>query len=363
MTPDHLWEQGSEFHAHSYLRGERALDPWSERGIYFGSARHALRALIKDAASDRGWRRIWLPSYFCSEVFEAIGLSGLELRVYSAAPGGVEWPLSLVAGDVLLVVNLFGMRGRAPAQELADGVEVIEDHTHDPWSDWAAESRADWCIASLRKTLPIPDGSVLWSPVGRELPPVPSLSTEHALASLDKWAGMSLKALYLAGAPVEKRTFREMMVSAETRLGVGEPSAISPLSAALLPTLPTRSLREQRAANFARFSTRMLGSPGVEVLRPDGPGACAFSAVLLFETAERREQVRQALIGARIYPAVLWPLEGPTVRCVPEGHLDLSRRTLSIHCDARYSGDDIERVARLVRELNDAFTGSRGGSV
>lgn len=355
MTAPDRWEHGSEFHAPGRLPGAAAQDPWAGRGTFFGSARHALVALLAHGAGAAGWRRLWVPSYFCHEVVDALHLPAVELRGYPASPRGVEWPRGLGPGDVLLAVNFFGLASRAPEYAVGPGACVIEDHTHDPWSAWAMESRADWCVASLRKTLPIPDGAVAWSPAGAALP-APELSAGHATAALEKWAGMALKALYLQGAPLDKEAYRALLVSGETRMGSGAPSAISPVAAALLPAFPTGTLRDVRRRNVAALAAALEGVPGLEVLRPDSPAASPFCAVLVFDCGARREHVRAALIAARVYPAVLWPLEWAPPAPAPPEHVELSRRMLSVHCDARYGGDDIRRVALLVRRHAAEFS-------
>lgn len=357
MSAPERWEHGSEFHAPGLLLGETAADPWEGRGTLFGSARHALVALLEHGAARDGWRRLWVPSYFCQDVVDALQVPGIELRGYPASPRGAEWPRGLGAGDVLMAVNFFGLASRAPEYGVGAGARVIEDHTHDPWSAWAMASRADWCLASLRKTLPVPDGAVLWSPAGETLPQ-PPLTAEHTGAALEKWAGMGLKALYLAGASVDKDAYRALLVASESRLGSGAPSAISPVAAALLPALPTRTLRERRRSNAAALAAALEGAPGVEVLRPDSPAACPFSAVLVLASAELRQRVRAELIAARVYPAVLWPLEWATPDPAPPEHVELSRRMLSVHCDARYGEDDMRRVALLVRRAAEPGTGA-----
>ena len=40
-------------------------------------------------------------------------------------------------------------------------IVLIEDHIHDPLSDWSQSSNADYAVASLRKTLPVPIGAML----------------------------------------------------------------------------------------------------------------------------------------------------------------------------------------------------------
>ena len=63
-------------------------------------------------------------------------------------------------------VNYFGVREAEPWQAWRERTEciLVEDHAHDPASAWATTSTADYAFSSLRKTLPVPDGAILWSP-------------------------------------------------------------------------------------------------------------------------------------------------------------------------------------------------------
>ena len=83
-------------------------------------------------------------------------------------------PGSLSSTDIILVCNHFGISEQSLFDSLIDSPSlIIEDHTHDPWSPWSFGSRASYCFSSLRKTLPLPDGSVIWSPSSfRFLPPL-----------------------------------------------------------------------------------------------------------------------------------------------------------------------------------------------
>ena len=96
------------------------------------------------------------------------------------------------------------------------------------------------------------------------------------------------------------------------------------------------------------------GVRGLLVLRPDGDEECPFSCVCVFDSGSLREHVRQALIEARIYPAVLWPLSTP-VFPDPVEHVELSTRFLSIHADARSDSEDIEHVANASRRAVEGF--------
>ena len=79
---------------------------------------------------------------------------------------------SRAKNDVVLAVNYFGVRAGEPWQQWREkhACVLLEDHSHDPVSGWAQSSRADYAFSSLRKTMPVPDGAILWSPLGHPLP-------------------------------------------------------------------------------------------------------------------------------------------------------------------------------------------------
>ena len=169
-----------------------------------------------DLYRSQGWQRLWVPEYFCYDVIASLKEAGLELRYYADWPGkddGENDNLDLRQGDAILRVNYFGMRSYRSVEKLP--VPVVEDHTHDLIGGWAMNSHADWCIASLRKTLPIPEGGMLWSPVGLRLPEMPERSEENERIAVTRWEAMRLKARYLAGEDVEKAAFRAGFVDTE----------------------------------------------------------------------------------------------------------------------------------------------------
>jgi hypothetical protein len=227
--------------------------------------------------------------------------------------------------------------------------EVVEDHTHDPWSDWARTSQADYCLVSLRKTLPLPDGAAVWSPRRHPLPAQPPLSPEREKASLWKLGAMILKRLYLDGEAVDKQVFRQMQLAGEEAIARGPISGPSRHVEQLLPALPWRSWRRRRAQNHTALSDALGLLPGLHVLAPfSAAGACPLSVIMEFASPELREKCRAGLIAKAIYPAVLWPIEQDSQRSTPEA-VRLSRRLLSLPCDFRYGMADLERVATEVR--------------
>ena len=180
------WEYGGEFHWPD-LNYQPGAPIVPERNRLFASGRDALSALFELGIGTHGWRRLHLPGYFCQKVVAAAMSTGLEVVLYADSPLQPEPSLPqgpMQPEDVVLVVNYFGLRRAPKAESLAVGpATLIEDHTHDPWSRWASTSTADYCMASLRKTLPITDGASVLSPRGHQLPKWRPVTPERVCTS------------------------------------------------------------------------------------------------------------------------------------------------------------------------------------
>jgi hypothetical protein len=351
------WEHGSDFPLLS-LPQDPTRDPMlvGPRRLVYASGRTALHALLGHARTALNCSRVWIPDYFCQDVVPALRASGMEIIAYPATPFDREITLGSGqrAGDIVLVVDFFGLAGRAPV--VADrqrGIVIVEDHTHDPGATWARSSSADWCIASLRKTLPVPDGGLLWSPAGHALPAAPDLSAAHLDAAASKLAAMALKRLYLAGDPVEKSSFRELYARGEEVIsGSANAGAASAWTMAMLPWIPLERWRAVRCANHRRLGELLADVPRIEVAMPDDPASAApVACILVCRDAALRERLRTELVRECIYPAVLWSLEEPAVSGISGAARELSRRVLALHCDMRYTDADLERVAGAVRSI------------
>lgn len=338
------WEHGSEFHwaALEDPQPDPARDALASRALRrYATGRAALAAAVRAS----GARRLWIPSYFCPEVSEALERE-VPLAVYPDLPEPNTAPAcpSAQPGDAVLWVNTFAIR-QPPSSPVPSGVITIEDHTHDPLSSWAQHSAADYWVASLRKTMPIPDGAVAWSPTGAHLPA--EVPPDEA-PDLRKLTAMVLKGLYLRGHAVAKDEFRALAIAGETALA--ECTAMSRLSAELWTRLPLSRWRSVRADNHGTFVRALGVTPGVRVLQGRGPAEPPFSVLLSFDEPAARTRVRAALIAARIYPAILWDLaSAPSRAGVTEHDRHRSQILLSLHCDARYGAADMERVAACVR--------------
>ena len=227
---------------------------------------------------------------------------------------------------------------------------VIEDHTHDPQSDWAWECRAEFAFASLRKSLPIVDGAVLWCGTGLALDPLPPPSGARAAYWERGRAAMRAKATYLAGLGGGKDAFLNELRQVEAAIGQSPIEGVDDAGRDEILALLQSDWRALRASRWGLFQHGLRGVAGVSLVAQATLGSVPFCALLCFETRACRDHARADLITGRVYPAILWELG-------PRGWDDQtpiaaewSGRCLSLPIDGRYSPDDVGRVCVILRD-------------
>lgn len=313
----------------------------------YASGRQALQHLIVAIGLPIGWKRIWVPAYYCGESLQYI--SGIEIVRYSILPDEVPSIERLNAmcrfepGDVLMLVNFFGIHTRVDVSEW--GITVIEDHTHDINGDWALNSSADWCFASFRKVLPVADGGVLWSPIGKSLPRgfKTDIKSSYAAISDKRNKAMRLKSEYLNGKNVAKADFLNLFAETEEKF------AALPLSAPCLETVLTTMQMDLRAwlnlkARNLKHIKSLLTLTKCEIVH-----AASFSLLLKFTDKEDRDFARRELIANQVYGAILWPDVYELLESNQEKQW--ADCMLSLHVDGRYTVEEMEYLANILNKL------------
>jgi hypothetical protein len=319
---------------------------WPDDAVWYALGRHTVEALLRHLRSPR----LWLPDYFCHEVAHH-WREHAAVELYEDDP---RWPepswetLRPEARDLVIAVNYFGVRSGSPWREWREQTAcvLVEDHAHDPASEWATTSVADYAFSSLRKTLPVPDGAMLWSPRGLTLPEQPAGGADGSQLKL---AAMLLKGQYLgSGDGSLKERFRRLQLDGEERLaGAAVAGAAAATRESLVRGVPL-PWRAQRSENTARLLSALYGLGAAEPLFTEWPAdAAPFGAVLVFESRDVRDAVREALREVDVYCPVHWPDAGESRS---ERARELAGRILTVPTDWRYSAADMARVASLVRE-------------
>lgn len=350
------WEAGSEFHWMQLAHGP-SKPCYLTAAILYSCGRSALAGIIQYGREVLGWKRLWIPSYYCPEVVETIFATGISAKFYFDSPvDRVIVPRDVFPGDAILIVNFFGVKSREEYAEFFRlGIPVIEDHSHDPWSTWAMQSQASYLMASLRKTLPIPDGGAIWSNNGSPLPSQPLQKGPSSSVPVEKIEAMLLKTLYLAGKISDKARYLELFNSAKQKLCLatidrqcGE-EPISELSKGILASFPWRAWRARRLANYRRLRQQVPEQSGMKVLDSNGQDGCPFMMTLLFPSRKKRDQMKKRLIEHSVFPAIIWPIEGSHTWASERAKI-LSGQILSIHCDGRYSLADMDKITETLSQ-------------
>lgn len=331
-------EFGSDFHyVSSYNDG---IIFSTKQFRLYANGRQALLALLLS----HKWKRIWIPVYYCYDIIAAIKKSEIEIIYYDDAPWRddekIVSNLFFQGGDVLLRVNYFGIRSYRNAKII--NIPVIEDHTNDLLSNWANNSNANYCFASLRKTLPVPEGGVLWSPLNEKLPKQ-ICSTLHNDNLVNKrLVAMLLKREYLEDKIIDKSLFRNLYTETEGAFDSLAISGMSDVNRILLQNQNVSCLYEMKKKNWLQLKSLLDNK--ISILNvEDIVSSTPFSLVLVFDNEDKRLNIRNKLIEKKVYAAILWP--------IPNLAIQFEKHLLSVHCDARYSTVDIIKLAKIINQV------------
>jgi hypothetical protein len=350
------WELGSEFDwSNEFLMASKTNNFLPKLYELFSTGTACLISLNNLLNQNQGRQlRLHLPSFSCMD-FATKLKKYFEICWYRDLPTQ-ESPdfnsLNTCPGDLVLAVNLFGVRQRKCWQDWLskhNEIILIEDHSHDPFSSWAQQSNAHYAIASLRKTLPIPNGGIIWSPQNIKLPKASSESP----ASCKKLTAMLLKRAYISGANISKDIYRRLEIESEEELDCETNYAASTFTSNILNCLNIKEFRRKREKNVKQFLAwiSITNHPNWTPLFTSWPdGSVPFNSIIVCKDPENREALRNYLISQNIFPPIHWP-QTPENSSNDPLAIDLSKRILTIPTDQRYSLDDISRVAAKFREF------------
>lgn len=340
------WEVGGFFGAWEPPHAETV--PWPEPNVFFALARYVVPGLLRVNSCIR---RLWIPDYFCPDVIR-FWSSLIETMPYCDDP---RWPepnwksLRPDKHDLVVAVNYFGVRSKEPWEHWRGHHDCIllEDHSHDPVSPWALASTADYAFSSLRKSMPISDGAICWSPVGLRLPSPPS--TANSVGVELKFAAMAAKADFLEGraSPKSKSQYREWYVQGDRCLEEGPESAISARALDCVRSgfpMIWRHARQRNVRNL--LDSIMETQEAVEPLFTQWPAkSVPLAVVLVFASGKERDRCRSYLESNSVFCPVHWTLVRAASRVS-----DLSGRILSIPADHRYGDADMASVANILAQ-------------
>jgi dTDP-4-amino-4,6-dideoxygalactose transaminase len=288
--------------------------------------------------------QVWMPSYLCGVMLEAVDRRRSGLRFFPVncdlRAEDLAWVADVRPGDLVVLIDYFGFHGERACAEAVRrrGARVVEDACQALLSAHVGQG-ADYVLFSPRKFLGVPDGGIL---VSRAEPDLSDAALERPPGAW--W----LKAV---AAGVLRREFDRhggarpwfpLFQEIERSYPIG-PYAMSELAEALLRHgFDYEAIAGARRANY-RVLAEELGDLAVFRELPEDVVPLGFP----IRHAER-DRLRQALFRAEIYPPVHWETRG----CVPEEFAEshrLAAQIMTLPCDQRYDAEDMRRMTKCLR--------------
>ena len=353
------WEIGSDFDwSEDLLMPSPSLFWLPKKYKLFSTATAsilALKPLLQKKTTSA--LRIHIPSFYCMSLVGKLK-TAFEVCCYRDLPYESHPDFTTIKakpGDVVVAVNLFGIKSQKPWktwQQENQNIILIEDHTHDPFSPWAKNTTADYAVSSLHKTLPIPDGGILWSPHNLPLPQPLGLESPGANRRL---TSMILKRAYLDGMTINKEDYLSLSIDGQNQLEDETNSVISTFTRNVFPLLNVMKFRQQRADNISKFIHLSLTQPSLywkplfETWVEDN---VPFNSIIVCQSQAIRDALRQYLISSNIFPAIHWLQPYKGVGFDEPDAIALSEKILTIPTDQRYDFADIFRIFEILNNFS-----------
>lgn len=334
-------EYGSDFHYVTLTDFQLSLNKSSFFDCFtkfYFSGRSGLRAILLHGVSNYHWKKIYLPTYYCHEVYDFISNIDLEVEYYLCNPLQNQLPQTIVdnKNNVLVIVDYFGVN--SPEVTHLKNIIKIEDVTHNLAS--IHKSTADYVFGSLRKTLPIPVGGFVKSK--EKLPDIGVSSCANEIAQ-EKKIGMLLKSKYLKGESVDKAVFREVLIDAEHAFS--NLDSFSEMPNAVVDII--KSIDVSKMLDLKRKNSQLVKQ---QIIKSDtfnlhiSSNDTEFALIFKFEKHEERENLKKYLISKAIFPMVLWPNQ------LNFTDKKIEQTLLFLHLDFRYSAEDITYIGNQINQ-------------
>ena len=314
--------------------------------IYMDSGRSASTILNSMLNLENGV--ILIPSYICGSVIE--GYKEFSIVFYK-----INRDFSIDIQDLerkinseVKVIYLMHYFGKLQDRECIEFLErkkreyhfiIIEDTTHSFFS--RACTVGDYCICSLRKWLPIPDGGVLYSKNELDNEILNNIKKKEPSIVLE---AMVLKKWYLNGQIESNNIYREIFTKAEEELdNQKEVLQISDVSRSLLECISVSEVIEKRRKNYIELN-RYICKSGIESVF----STTDFVPLVYPIYVNNRDRFRSYLMENQIYCAVHWPLKETKLENNEDAN-KIFQNIISLPIDQRYNSIHIRYLIKTIQ--------------
>ncbi len=318
-----------------------------DNGKLFYNGRQAIKYIIEAIKIEKdSINTIWLPEYYCKHVTGWLKSSYKNIKSYDVNP--IDFSKTIIANDfahdrdVVLVQNFWG----ASQCQIDCGtkkITIIEDHSHGWLTNSCKQSKADYCLVSLRKSLPIPSGAIVWRPDGKAINKNVKLTSDISFDYVwdTVFKAMTLKNSYESRGLTnedKKNEFLSLIHHAEQRMN-------SNYSLIQLDKKHETYIKDYMGIDYLKFKTKNIQKFKTQI-KPSNYFTVLpldlqlFGIILHVKNEQHYKQLYLFLISNNIYPAHLWPDNKTSY-----GYF------INIHTDYRYNETDMIYVAKTLNSF------------
>lgn len=300
---------------------------------------------------------VLIPAYCCWSMSMPFETSGWHISYYPLKKDlSVDIPslMSLLQSKrpkMVLLVDYFGYTSTIEAVHAIKSFDpeiiIMEDFTQCLFRiDEKFNPLVDCYVASIRKSIGVPDGGVVLSsfPLNSE-----SLSTERTQFVLKHLEAGVLKKKYTYSSDEElKNLFRGLQVEAGCEIKTDyNLYHISDESMAILSNVNVSAVSYARKSNYEHLFNIVQDNPYFEVLFQPGENSAPFMFVV---KSKQRDLLQQSLAKQGVYCQVIWPVSEAAKEICPVAK-EMEETMLAIPIDQRYDYCDIEEMGQRINSI------------
>ena len=312
----------------------------------FYSGRHAIKYIIETIKLENTINTFWIPEYYSQHVTSWLKVNYSNIKIYKVNPLEKSHTIKayefLNNNDIILINNFWGL-SNCSVDIKNRKVQIIEDHSHGWLSNSCKTSKADFCFASLRKSLPTPLGGIAWKPNKNQLETI-----EYSNSALynklwdDILLGMKKKHEFeksVQNEEVFKDEFLKIVNDAENNMHNNyDITRLSLNHEKLIETYLKIDYLSFKDENYFLIKSLLKDNTIFKILQSKSSG---FGLILHFKDLNYFISFKDYLISKNIYPSLLWPENNPKY-----GYF------INIHIDYRYNLNDIEFIANIINNFS-----------
>ncbi len=299
----------------------------------FVSRFNTVKAALVEILNQLDIKRIHIPYYYCPSTTEAIKETGIEVCFYHIDSNLEPVELPDNNGDIILLVNFFGVKGDYVKKKASEfkNVEIIIDTAHGFFFEPIIQEHIH-NVYSAKKFFGVPDGAYLISKSLMHTSQTLTVSYQYSKYLLTSYE-MGTNAVYKEKQEVD-------------RLIANSYGCISKLSVGLLQNVDYNRVRIQRSSNYRYLYMSFWDTNELE-LPMDCP---AYQFPLLI--SNEGKHIKNALIENSVFVPTLWTgddllQKGNSVE------INMMNNAIFLPIDQRYNTDDMKYIVSLVKQIQE----------